>query len=148
MITVGYFISIGLLVLPAMDYFLGLRILPNYKPSGEKDEVSAVGGDGVSVIIACHNEEKNIDVVKSICDLLDELMPLVSGSYSNQIIHVEDRPGHDRRYAIDATKIKKELTWVPKETFLSGLRKTVIWYLSNQRWCENIKKQDQKVIVK
>ena len=61
MITVGYFIAIGFLVLPAMDYFLGLRVLPNYKSTGEKDVVSAVGGEGVSVIIACNNEEENIE---------------------------------------------------------------------------------------
>lgn len=86
MITVGYFISIGLLVLPAMDYFLGLRILPNYKPSGEKDEISAVGGDGVSVIIACHNEEKNIE--KKVTEIQSQLSD--AGVVESEIIVIDD----------------------------------------------------------
>lgn len=96
---------------------------------------------GESYNIGGRNEYTNLDVVKSICVLLDELMPSARGTYSNQIVHVDDRPGHDRRYAIDASKIKNELGWVPKETFTSGLRKTVIWYLANQKWCENIKRR-------
>ena len=96
---------------------------------------------GETYNIGGHNEHTNLDVVKSICSLLDELMPSARGSYSKQIVHVEDRSGHDRRYAIDASKIKKELGWVPIETFSSGLRKTVIWYLANQKWCENVKKR-------
>ena len=79
-------------------------------------------------------------VVKLICDLLDELVPLDAGSYHAQITHVADRPGHDRRYAIDASKIASKLGWIPKETFESGIRKTVLWYLDNQEWCTNVKK--------
>ena len=93
---------------------------------------------GETYNIGGHNEKTNIDVVKSICSLLDELVPSERGSYSNQITHVEDRPGHDQRYAIDATKIKRELNWIPKETFETGLRKTVIWYLDNKEWCDSI----------
>ena len=103
---------------------------------------------GETYNIGGHNEKANIDVVKSICSLLDELVPSARGSYSNQIRHVEDRPGHDQRYAIDATKIKKELNWIPKETFDTGLRKTVIWYLANQKWCNNINIQNRKMGVK
>tara|TARA_Y100000589_G_C27189005_1_gene643924 strand:+ start:1451 stop:2530 length:1080 start_codon:yes stop_codon:yes gene_type:complete len=86
MITVGYFIAIGFLVLPAMDYFLGLRVLPNYKSSGEKDMVSAVGGEGVSVIIACHNEEENIE--KKVLEIRDQLTQ--AGVSKTEIIVVDD----------------------------------------------------------
>ena len=79
-----------------------------------------------------------------ICDLLDELVPLDIGSYKAQIKHVTDRPGHDRRYAIDASKINEELGWVPEETFESGIRKTVLWYLENQMWVDNLKKNKKK----
>ncbi len=103
---------------------------------------------GETYNIGGHNEKANIYVVKSICSLLDELVPLARGSYSKQITHVEDRLGHDQRYAIDATKIKRELNWMPKETFASGLRKTVIWYLANQKWCDSIKIQNHKMGVK
>jgi len=95
---------------------------------------------GETYNIGGHNEKTNIEVVKLICDLLDELVPLNTGSYNAQIIHVADRPGHDRRYAIDASKIARELDWVPKETFESGIRKTVLWYLDNKRWCASINK--------
>jgi dTDP-glucose 4,6-dehydratase len=105
------------------------------------------GAVGETYNIGGHNEQTNLDVVKSICSLLDELIPSPSGSYSNQIVHVEDRPGHDRRYAIDASKIEKELGWVPKETFSSGLRKTIIWYLDNQKWCENVRKRHAAMSV-
>lgn len=74
----------------------------------------------------------------TICDLLDELVPK-AGSYRDQISYVADRPGHDRRYAIDAAKIGIELGWKPKETFESGIRKTVLWYLENQAWVSNVK---------
>jgi len=74
-----------------------------------------------------------------ICDLLDELVPLGTGSYHAQITHVADRPGHDRRYAIDAGKIAAKLGWIPLETFESGIRETVLWYLDNQVWCANVK---------
>ena len=101
-------------------------------------KVVCEGVVGETYNIGGHNEKTNIDVVKSICSLLDELVPSERGSYSNQITHVEDRPGHDQRYAIDATKIKRELNWFPKETFETGLRKTVIWYLDNKKWCDSI----------
>jgi dTDP-glucose 4,6-dehydratase len=99
---------------------------------------------GETYNIGGHNEHKNLEVVKNICNILDELMPLSKGSYSSQIIHVDDRPGHDKRYAIDASKIKKELDWTPNESFSSGLRKTVIWYLDNQNWYMNIKNRQEK----
>lgn len=89
-------------------------------------KVVCEGVVGETYNIGGHNEKTNIEVVKSICSLLDELVPSERGSYSNQITHGEDRPGHDQRYAIDATKIKRELNWFPKETFETGLRKTVI----------------------
>lgn len=93
---------------------------------------------GETYNIGGHNEKKNLDVVLTICDLLDELVPKVQ-SYREQITYVADRPGHDRRYAIDAEKINHELNWKPVETFESGIRKTVQWYLDNQIWVDNIK---------
>lgn len=87
-------------------------------------------------------EKKNIEVVHTICDILDKLQPL-SGkkSYKNQISFVEDRPGHDKRYAIDATKIRNDLQWTPKETFETGIQKTVQWYLDNSLWYKEIKEK-------
>lgn len=96
------------------------------------------GHVGETYNIGGHNEKKNLEVVYTICDLLDEIVPK-SGSYREQITFVTDRPGHDRRYAIDADKISRELGWKPQETFESGIRKTVRWYLDNQQWVENIK---------
>jgi dTDP-glucose 4,6-dehydratase len=85
------------------------------------------------------NEKANIDVVKTLCMILDELSPRADGlSYATQITYVVDRPGHDRRYAIDARKIEQELGWKPAETFETGIRKTVEWYLANQSWVSNI----------
>ena len=85
------------------------------------------------------NEKANLDVVKLICNLLDELQPRADGiSYSTQIAFVADRPGHDRRYAIDARKIERELGWKPVETFETGIRKTVQWYLANQAWVAEV----------
>ena len=95
---------------------------------------------GETYNIGGHNEKANIEVVKLICDLLDELVPSDAGSYHAQITHVADRPGHDRRYAIDAGKIAAELGWLPEETFESGIRKTVLWYLQNREWCDTVKK--------
>jgi len=97
-----------------------------------------VGKVGETYNIGGYNEKKNIDVVLTICQLLDELMPK-EGSYRDQISYVTDRPGHDRRYAIDASKITRELKWKPAETFESGIRKTVKWYLDNDAWVENVK---------
>lgn len=96
------------------------------------------GVAGETYNIGGHNEKQNLDVVHTICDLLDEIVPK-EGSYRDQITYVTDRPGHDRRYAIDADKISRELDWKPQETFESGIRKTVQWYLDNQRWVENVK---------
>jgi dTDP-glucose 4,6-dehydratase len=80
-----------------------------------------------------------LELVHAICDLLDELSPRVDGgSYGSQITFVKDRPGHDRRYAIDASKIERELGWKPSETFETGLRKTVAWYLANQDWVGDV----------
>ncbi|MDF7659523.1 dTDP-glucose 4,6-dehydratase [Erwiniaceae bacterium L1_54_6] len=93
---------------------------------------------GTTYNIGGHNEKKNLDVVLKVCELLDELRPKTA-PYAEQIVYVQDRPGHDRRYAIDADKIKKELGWSPQETFESGLRKTVEWYLNNQTWVEHVK---------
>lgn len=91
------------------------------------------------------NEKTNLDVVRTLCDLLDEMQPRKDGvTYKEQISFIKDRPGHDRRYAIDATKISKELGWKPEETFESGIRKTVKWYLENMEWIKNIQSGDYK----
>jgi dTDP-glucose 4,6-dehydratase len=85
------------------------------------------------------NEKANLDVVNTLCTILDELKPRAdAASYSTQITFVKDRPGHDRRYAIDASKIERELGWKPQETFETGIRKTVAWYLENQAWVDNV----------
>ncbi len=96
------------------------------------------GKPGETYNIGGHNEKQNLDVVHTICDLLDEIVPKGT-SYRSQISYVADRPGHDRRYAIDAHKIAEELGWKPQETFYSGIRKTVEWYLNNQGWINNVK---------
>jgi len=102
-------------------------------------EVLVKGRLGETYNIGGWNEKANIDVVKTICSILDELKPRVNGkSYAEQITLVADRPGHDRRYAIDASKIKRELGWTPKENFDSGIKKTVQWYLDNPLWIEGI----------
>lgn len=101
---------------------------------------ATTGTAGETYNIGGHNEKKNIEVVRKICELLDELQPREDGrSYAEQIIFVKDRPGHDMRYAIDASKIKTELGWEPAETFESGIRKTVQWYLENRNgWCADV----------
>jgi len=102
-------------------------------------EVLAKGKPGETYNIGGWNEKANIDVVKSICQILDGLQPRADGkSYAKQITFVKDRPGHDRRYAIDASKIARELGWKPKETFKSGIQKTVQWYLDNPVWVEGV----------
>jgi dTDP-glucose 4,6-dehydratase len=101
-------------------------------------KVVTTGLVGETYNIGGHNEKQNLDVVHTICDLLDEMVPKV-GSYRDQITYVVDRPGHDRRYAIDASKMNAELSWLPEETFESGIRKTVQWYLDNQQWVSNVK---------
>ena len=97
------------------------------------------GGVGQTYNIGGMNEHTNLDVVNSICKILDELLPHNdNSSYSDLISFVEDRPGHDFRYAIDATKINQNLGWFPEETFETGLRKTIQWYLNNKPWWTNI----------
>jgi dTDP-glucose 4,6-dehydratase len=97
------------------------------------------GRPGETYNIGGWNEKANLDVVRTLCATLDELRPRADGkSYAEQIAFVKDRPGHDRRYAIDASKIEKELGWKPVETFETGIRKTVQWYLDNQEWVQNV----------
>jgi dTDP-glucose 4,6-dehydratase len=112
---------------------------------GEIDETYNIGG---------HNERANIDVVKTICTLLEELVPVATNKafssrhpeldsgaircYEDLITYVTDRPGHDIRYAIDASKIERELGWRPKESFETGIRKTVEWYLKNEQWWSRV----------
>ncbi len=98
----------------------------------------ASGMPGETYNIGGWNEMTNLDVVHTVCDLLDALSPRSSGSYREQITYVKDRPGHDRRYAIDATKIERELGWRPAETFTSGIEKTVRWYLEHADWVGNV----------
>lgn len=94
---------------------------------------------GETYNIGGHNEKQNIDVVKTICTILDNIKPRTDGqSYTQQITFVKDRPGHDLRYAIDASKIQQQLNWQPQETFESGIRKTVEWYLNNLEWCRHV----------
>ena len=98
--------------------------------SGQLGETYNIGG---------WNEKPNLDVVHTLCAILDELRPRADGQpYKSQITYVKDRPGHDRRYAIDATKIERELGWKPAETFETGIRKTVEWYLANADWVEHV----------
>ena len=98
--------------------------------AGQLGETYNVGG---------WNEKPNLEVVHTLCAILDELSPRADGKpYKAQIAYVQDRPGHDRRYAIDATKIERELGWKPAETFETGIRKTVQWYLDNQAWVANV----------
>lgn len=99
------------------------------------------GKIGETYNIGGHNEKTNLEVVKTVCSILDELVPVrLDGveRYQDLITYVDDRPGHDVRYAIDASKIKKELGWVSQETFETGIRKTVEWYLSNKEWCQHV----------
>ena len=103
-------------------------------------QVVCEGAVGQTYNIGGHNEKQNLEVVHTLCDLLDQLRPRADGvSYRTQITHVQDRPGHDLRYAIDASKIQRELGWVPQETFDSGMRKTVEWYLHNPDWVAHVK---------
>lgn len=99
---------------------------------GKNAETYNIGG---------HNEWANINIVKLICDLVDELAPQLGGDTQKLITYVTDRPGHDRRYAIDASKIQRELGWVPAYTFEKGIRETVQWYLSQQAWVQTVLKK-------
>jgi dTDP-glucose 4,6-dehydratase len=110
-----------------------------------KDHCSAIrrvleaGRLGETYNVGGWNEKPNIDIVHTVCQLLDEMRPKADGiSYVKQITYVTDRPGHDRRYAIDARKLEKELGWKPAETFETGIRKTVEWYLANPEWVANV----------
>ena len=98
--------------------------------NGRPGEVYAIGGN---------NEKSNLDVVHSVTGALDKLRPMKGGSYSSLVTFVKDRPGHDRRYAIDARKMAAELKWQPRETFDSGIEKTVAWYLANPEWLEHVR---------
>ena len=100
---------------------------------GRLGEVYNVGG---------WNEKANLEVVHTLCDILDQLDPKAQGSYREQITYVQDRPGHDRRYAIDARKLERELGWKPAETFESGIRKTVQWFLEHQDWVRDVQSGD------
>jgi len=100
--------------------------------------VLEAGRLGETYNIGGWNEMANLDVVGTLCDLLDELSPKEAGSYRDQIVHVKDRPGHDRRYAIDARKIERELGWKPSETFETGIRRTVEWYIQNDAWVRTV----------
>lgn len=115
------------------------RALYTVVSRGEIGETYNIGG---------HNEQQNIDVVRQICVLLEELAPQKPAGikrYDDLITFVTDRPGHDTRYAIDASKIKNTLNWQPEETFQSGLRKTVLWYLQNQTWWQRVLSGDYKL---
>jgi dTDP-glucose 4,6-dehydratase len=101
--------------------------------------VLEAGRVGETYNVGGWNEKPNIDIVRTVCRLLDELRPRAGGgSYAQQIAFVKDRPGHDRRYAIDARKIERELGWKPAETFETGIRKTVQWYLANEEWVQHV----------
>ena len=100
--------------------------------NGKVNETYNIGGN---------NEIKNLEIVNTICDILNEMKPSKNGDYKNLIKYVEDRPGHDLRYAIDSSKIQNDLGWKPKESFKSGIEKTIKWYIKNESWWKNIQKK-------
>ena len=100
--------------------------------------VLEAGKVGETYNIGGSNEKTNLEVVHTLCDILDQLQPKASGSYRDQITYVQDRPGHDQRYAINAGKIEQELDWRPQETFETGIKKTVAWYLANSTWMQSV----------
>ena len=116
------------------DHCSALEIV--YK-RGKINETYNIGGN---------NEIKNIDIVNTICEILDSIKPNTNGSYKSLITYVEDRPGHDFRYAIDSTKIKENLGWKAAESFQTGIKKTIEWYIDNEAWWKNIqeKKYNQR----
>lgn len=101
-------------------------------------EVLASGRVGETYNIGGRNEKTNLEVVHTLCSILDQAKPKPAGGYADQITFVQDRPGHDRRYAINADKMANELGWQPAETFETGIKKTVLWYLQNQAWVQHI----------
>ena len=103
--------------------------------------INEKGVPGETYNIGGHNERTNLQVVNTICDILDDLRPKASGKYSDQIVFVTDRPGHDLRYAIDSAKLQKDLGWRPEENFDTGIRKTVQWYLDNAWWWKPIREK-------
>ncbi len=110
-------------------------------------KVLTKGKVGETYNIGGHNEKRNLEVVQAICRILDELQPK-DVPYAELISFVEDRAGHDRRYAIDTSKIARELNWRPQETFETGLRKTVQWYLDNQVWWQDCLDNTKQKLVK
>jgi len=139
-----------LIVLNALSY----RDLPIYGDGSQVRDWLYVGDHAQAIItilergmightynISGDNEIQNIDVVKQVCGILDDLIPCSRediNSYSDLITFVKDRPGHDKRYALNANKLNATLDWIPKETFKSGLLKTVEWYLENEDWIESV----------
>lgn len=107
-------------------------------------KVMELGKPGETYNIGGHNEKQNLEVVHTICDTLNDLVPK-GANYRDQITFVTDRPGHDFRYAIDASKIDKELGWAPEETFDSGIKKTIQWYIDNIEWCEAVTKNNYEL---
>ena len=110
-------------------------------------KVVTEGNNGETYNIGGHNEKTNIDVIYAICDILETLQPKKPDGikhYRNLITHVTDRPGHDIRYAIDASKIQKKLNWTPTESFETGIKKTVEWYINNPIWVENVRSGNYK----
>ncbi len=98
------------------------------------------GDIGETFNIGGSNQIRNIDIVKTICDLMDEIKPSKNGSYRDLITFVDDRPGHDKRYAVDSTKLQNTLKWKPRESFSSGIKKTIEWYINNEKWWSKIRK--------
>ena len=106
------------------------------------ETIFSKGKVGETYNIGGSNEIKNIDIVKTICDIMDEIKPSKNGSYRNLITFVDDRPGHDKRYAVDSSKLQNTLKWEPKESFQSGIKKTIEWYLNNEDWWRKIQKNN------
>ena len=106
------------------------------------ETIFSKGKVGETYNIGGSNEIKNIDIVKTICDIMDEIKPSKNGSYRNLITFVDDRPGHDKRYAVDSSKLQNTLKWEPKESFQSGIKKTIEWYLDNEDWWRKIQRNN------